>query len=35
MRHVKLQPATPTNAAALTTLISAAYSDIKSRIDHG
>jgi hypothetical protein len=35
MRHVKLRPGTATNAAALTTLIHAAYSDIKSRVEHG
>jgi hypothetical protein len=35
MRHVKLQPATPTNAAALTKLIDAAYSDIKARVENG
>ena len=35
MRHVKLKPGTPTNAAALKTLIDAAYSDIKARVEHG
>lgn len=35
MRHVKLRLGTPTNAAALTSLINAAYSDIKSRVEHG
>ena len=35
MRHVKLTPATPANAAALTRLIEAAYSDIKARVEHG
>jgi hypothetical protein len=35
MRHVKLRPETPTNAAALTRLINAAYSDIKARVEHG
>ncbi|HEV2287511.1 MAG TPA: DUF1801 domain-containing protein [Candidatus Acidoferrales bacterium] len=35
MRHVKLTPRTPTNAAALSKLIDAAYSDIKSRVEHG
>jgi hypothetical protein len=35
MRHVKLKPQTPTNAAALRALILAAYSDIKSRVEHG
>ena len=33
MRHVKLTPGTGTNAAALTSLIEAAYSDIKSRVE--
>ncbi len=35
MRHVKLKPGTPTNAAALSALIEAAYSDIKSRVENG
>ena len=35
MRHVKLKPGTPTNAAALSTLIDAAYSDIKARVENG
>ncbi|MHB8484197.1 MAG: DUF1801 domain-containing protein [Candidatus Acidiferrales bacterium] len=35
MRHVKLTPGTPTNAAALSTLIETAYADIKSRVEHG
>ena len=35
MRHVKLTPAAPTNAAALAKLIATAYSDIKSRVEHG
>jgi hypothetical protein len=35
MRHVKLRPGTPTNAAALNKLIAAAYSDIKSRVENG
>jgi hypothetical protein len=35
MRHVKLRPETPTNAAALTRLIEAAYSDIKARVENG
>ena len=35
MRHVKLRPGTPINRAALSTLIEAAYSDIKSRVEHG
>jgi hypothetical protein len=34
MRHIKLKPDTPTNAAAITTLIQAAYSDIKSRVEN-
>ena len=35
MRHVKLRPGTPTNAAALSKLIEAAYADIKARVEHG
>ncbi len=35
MRHVKLKPGTPTNAAALTNLIAAAYADIKARVENG
>jgi hypothetical protein len=35
MRHVKLKPGTPTNAAALAKLIEIAYSDIKSRVENG
>jgi hypothetical protein len=35
MRHVKLTPEAPTNATALTKLIDAAYSDIKSRVENG
>jgi len=35
MRHVKLKPGTATNAAALTALIHAAYSEIKSRVENG
>ena len=35
MRHVKLRPATATNAAALSGLIVAAYSDIKERVEKG
>jgi len=35
MRHVKLKPGTATNAAALSSLIEAAYSDIKARVEHG
>lgn len=35
MRHVKLRPGTPTDTAALTNLIEAAYTDIKSRVENG
>jgi len=35
MRHVKLRPETPTNAAALRELIDTAYSDIKARVENG
>jgi hypothetical protein len=35
MRHVKLRPGTATNAAALSSLIDAAYSDIKARVENG
>jgi hypothetical protein len=35
MRHVKLKPGMATNAAALSRLIEAAYSDIKARVEHG
>jgi hypothetical protein len=35
MRHVKLGPETATNAAALSRLIDAAYSDIKARVENG
>ena len=35
MRHVKLKPENPTNAAALRGLIHAAYSDIKARVENG
>jgi hypothetical protein len=35
MRHVKLRPGTPANAAALTRLIYAAYADIKARVENG
>ena len=35
MRHVKLQPDTPTNTAALSRLIEAAYTDIKARVENG
>jgi hypothetical protein len=35
MRHVKLRPGTAINAAALSRLIDAAYSDIKARVENG
>ncbi len=35
MRHVKLTSGTAANAAALRRLIEAAYSDMKSRVEHG
>jgi len=35
MRHVKLKPATATDAAALRRLIETAYSDIKTRVENG
>jgi hypothetical protein len=35
MRHVKLKPGTATNTAALSTLIEAAYSDIKELVENG
>src|SRR5271169_4682118 len=35
MRHVKLKPGTATNAEALSNLIEAAYTDIKTRVVHG
>jgi hypothetical protein len=35
MRHVKLRPGTATNATELNTLIKAAYSDIKTRVENG
>lgn len=35
MRHVKLRPDTPANTAALASLIEAAYSDIKRRVENG
>jgi hypothetical protein len=35
MRHVKLRPGTAANAAALSRLIETAYSDIKTRVEHG
>lgn len=34
MRHVKLKPGSPSNAAAIRKLIFAAYSDIKARVEH-
>jgi hypothetical protein len=34
MRHVKLRPGAPTNAAALSRLIETAYEDIKARVEH-
>jgi hypothetical protein len=35
MRHVKLNPGMPINAAALSRLIESAYSDIKARVENG
>jgi len=35
MRHVKLRPGAVTNSAALMSLIEAAYSDIKTRVENG
>jgi hypothetical protein len=35
MRHGKLMPGTEINAAALSRLIEAAYSDMKARVEHG
>ena len=35
MRHVKLRPGKAIDAASLTGLIEAAYSDIKSRVENG
>jgi hypothetical protein len=35
MRHVKLKPGIPTDTAALTTLIAAAWQDIKNRVENG
>lgn len=35
MRHVKLRSGVPTNSAALSRLIEAAYSDIKDRVENG
>ena len=34
-RHMKLRPGTTTNAAALSRLIGAAYSDVKARVENG
>ena len=34
MRHVKLKPGTPANAAALRSLIHASYADIKARVEN-
>jgi hypothetical protein len=35
MRHVKLKPGATTDAAALSRLIEAAFSDIKTRVENG
>ena len=35
MRHVKVRPGTAINGAALSSLIAAAYSDIKARVENG
>jgi len=35
MRHVKLEPAAPIDATALSKLIQAAYSDMKARVENG
>jgi hypothetical protein len=35
MRHVKLRPGTSTDSASLSTLIDAAYADIKARVESG
>ncbi len=35
MRHIKLEPGTPTDEAALSRLIEQAYSDIKTRVENG
>jgi hypothetical protein len=35
MRHVKLRPGAPTDAAALHRLIEAAWADIKARVENG
>ena len=34
MRHVKLRPGTPTDAASLSRLIETAYADIKARVEN-
>ncbi len=35
MRHTKLKPRTPADAAALNALIHAAYADVKARVENG
>jgi hypothetical protein len=35
MRHVKLKPGTPVDAASLSKLIEKAYADIKARVENG
>jgi hypothetical protein len=35
MRHVKLRPGVAANSAALGSLIDAAYSDIRARVENG
>jgi hypothetical protein len=35
MRHTKLKPRTPANAAALNALVHAAYADVKARVENG
>ena len=35
MRHVKVKPGMRETAAALTSLIEAAYADMKARVEHG
>jgi hypothetical protein len=35
MRHVKIKPHAPANAAALHRFIETAYSDIKARVKNG
>jgi hypothetical protein len=35
MRHIKLRPGEATNETALNKLITAAYEDIKARVEHG